>query len=189
MRLGVFGGAFDPPHNGHLALAQAAVEQLGLERLLIVPNGLPPHRAASRTSAATRLQLCQAAFAGLPAAEVSALELAGAGPQHTVETLARLAGPEVELWLLLGGDEWAAFPGWHEPERIRTLAKIAVAPRDGLPLAPGADFLLLAPLGPAVSSTLLRQLLAAGEPVEGLLPPAVAKRIGELELYRLAEVS
>jgi cytidyltransferase-like protein len=107
-RIGVFGGQFDPPHNGHLAVVRAARDQLGLDQMLIVPSARPPHRPDPATPAETRYRLAQAAFAAEPGVEVSRIELDRDGPGYTVETLEALAGPDRELYLILGADQLAA---------------------------------------------------------------------------------
>jgi nicotinate-nucleotide adenylyltransferase len=122
VRIGVFGGQFDPPHVGHLIVCQEARYRLALDRLLVVPAGTPAHRAPPETPAELRLRLAEAAFAGEPRTEVSRIELERPGPSYTVDTLEALAG-EGELYLILGADQYATFERWREPDRIRRLAR------------------------------------------------------------------
>jgi nicotinate-nucleotide adenylyltransferase len=180
-RIGVFGGQFDPPHNGHLAVVRAARDQLGLDRVLIVPSARPPHRPPPATPPETRYRLAQAAFAGEPGVEVSRMELDRDGPGYTVETLEELAAPGRELYLILGADQLAAIESWHRPERVRELARIAVAGRPGSPPADGAARLLMEPVD--VSSSRVRRMVGAGADVSPMVPAAVADAIARESLY------
>ena len=180
-RIGVFGGQFDPPHNGHLAVVRAARDQLGLDRVLIVPSARPPHRPAPATPAEARYRLAQSAFAGEPRVEVSRIELDRDGPGYTAETLEALAGPGRDLYLILGADQLAAMASWHRPERVRELARIAVAGRRGSPPADGAAQLELEPVD--VSSSAVRRMIGEGEDVGSMVPAAVAEAIARHRLY------
>jgi nicotinate-nucleotide adenylyltransferase len=180
-RIGVFGGQFDPPHNGHVAVVRAARDQLRLDRVLIVPSARPPHRPAPATPAETRYRLAHAAFAGEPGVEVSRLELDRDGPGYTVETLEQLAGPDRELYLIVGADQLAAMGSWYRPERVRELARIAVAGRPGSPPADGAARLLMEPVD--VSSSAVRRMIGEGVDVHAMVPTAVAEAIAREGLY------
>lgn len=180
-RIGVFGGQFDPPHNGHLAVVRAARDQLGLDRVLVIPNPHPPHRPSPQTPAETRYRLALAAFGGEPGVEVSRLELDRAGPSYTVDTLAELARPDRELYLILGADQLAALPAWHRPGRVRELARVAVAARPGAPHAGDAEELVMEPVD--ISSSELRRRVAEGADVSGLVPAGVAAAIEREGLY------
>jgi nicotinate-nucleotide adenylyltransferase len=183
-RIGVFGGQFDPPHNGHLAVVRAARDQLGLDRVLVVPSARPPHRPAPVTPAETRYRLAQAAFAGEPGVEVSRIELDRDGPGYTAETLAELAGPGRELYLILGADQLAALGSWHRPDRVRELARIAVAGRRGSPSVDGAAQLVMEPVD--VSSSALRRMVGEGGDVSAMVPAAVVDAITREGLYAQA---
>jgi nicotinate-nucleotide adenylyltransferase len=181
-RIGVFGGEFDPPHLGHLAVLRAARDQLHLDRVLVIPAGLPPHRAASDTPAATRLEMAEQAFGDEPGVEVSTIEIDRAGPSYTVDTLEQLAS-QGRLFLILGADQLAMLDSWHEPERIRELATLVAAPRDGRPVDPSdATPLEMSPVD--LSSRGIREALAAGRPAEDALDPDVANLIQSRGLYR-----
>jgi nicotinate-nucleotide adenylyltransferase len=180
-RIGVFGGQFDPPHNGHLAIVRAAREQLGLDRVLVVPSARPPHRPVPATPAETRYRLAQAAFADEPGVEVSRIEIDRDGPGYTAETLEALAGPDRELYLILGADQLAALDSWHRPERVRELAHLAVAARSGAPPADAAARLVMEPVD--VSSSALRRLIGEGADVSAMVPAGVADAIAREELY------
>jgi nicotinate-nucleotide adenylyltransferase len=180
-RIGVFGGQFDPPHNGHVAVVRAARDQLGLDRVLVVPSPHPPHRPSPQTPAETRYRLALAAFADEPAVEVSRLELDRAGPSYTVDTLEQLAAPGRQLYLILGADQLAALAAWHRPDRVRALARVAVAARPGAPHAEAAEELVMQPVD--VSSSELRRRVAQGGDVTALVPPAVSAAIDREGLY------
>jgi nicotinate-nucleotide adenylyltransferase len=180
-RIGVFGGQFDPPHNGHLAVVRAARDQLALDRMLVVPSARPPHRPAPATPAETRYRLAQAAFAGEPGVEVSRIELDRDGPGYTAETLEALAGPDCELYLIVGADQLAAMGSWHRPDRVRELARVAVAARPGAPSGDGAARLAMEPVD--ISSSDLRRRIGEGEDVSAMVPEAVVEAITREGLY------
>jgi nicotinate-nucleotide adenylyltransferase len=200
--IGVFGGTFDPIHFAHLAVAQEAAEVLGLERVLFVPAGRPPHKLdRDITAAADRLAMVELAIAGNPRFAVEPVEVERAGPSFTVETLELLrarptaSGVEPELTLILSSEAYLALPGWREPGRILALARVAVAPRDGYPSAdaasleppiPGSDGRITFLDGPRMrlSASELRQRAASGRSVRYLVPDAVAAYIDDHGLYR-----
>jgi nicotinate-nucleotide adenylyltransferase len=181
IRIGVFGGQFDPPHNGHLAVVRAARDQLGLDRVLVVPNPHPPHRPSPQTPAETRYQLALAAFGDEPRVEVSRLELDRDGPSYTVDTLERLAGSGRELYLIVGADQLAALASWHRPDRLRELARVAVAARPGAPHADDAVELVMEPVD--IASSELRRRVAQGTDVSDMVPAAVSAAIAREGLY------
>lgn len=197
-RIGIFGGTFDPPHLGHLIVAQDAWQALRLDQLIFVPAAAPPHkRGRAITEATIRLGMLKAAVAGDPRFEVSDLELRRAGPSYTVDTLRELRGanPGAELYFLLGVDQFAGFPTWREPEEIARLAKLVVLTRGGE--APDASVangevgaerfphLLLEVTRIDLSATAIRARVAAGEPIRYLVPEEVAAIIRSEGLYRL----
>lgn len=193
MTVAVFGGAFDPPHLGHVALVRAALERFGFERMLVVPGGDPPHKAVS-TPAETRAHLAELAFAGIARVAISPLELEPGGPRYTVDTLRRLGESGDELCLLVGADQFAGFLGWREPEAILELASLAVANR------PGYDDEELQPVLAAlarpervtffpipahpISSNEIRARVRDGLSIDDLVPGSVAAEIARLGLYR-----
>lgn len=129
MRIGVYGGTFNPIHRGHLTAARAAADALGLEKVLLIPDNLPPHKALPAGSATgeDRLAMCRLTAGEVPGMEVLDLELRRSGPSYTSDTLAELHAqyPDDELWLLVGSDMFLSLQEWHEPERILSLAGIA----------------------------------------------------------------
>jgi nicotinate-nucleotide adenylyltransferase len=196
--VGILGGTFNPPHVGHLICARAASEQLGLERVLLVPAREPPHkRVIDEPGPDARFALCERAVAGERCLMASRLELDRPPPSYTVDTLEQLheRAPEDELIFIAGSDLARSLPGWRSPQRILELARLAVAERAGTqrgevlealaPLGGGADgvvFLEMARVN--VSSTDVRRRVAEGMPIEGLVPAAVAHEIEAQGLYR-----
>ena len=135
MRIGVFGGSFDPVHIGHLIAAECCREQAGLDRVIFMPAAVPPHKQDRRlTAAEDRVQMLRLAVGGHDAFEVSTLEVDRGGVSFTVDTLSHLreAHPVDELVLLLGPDAFADFPNWREPARILELATPLVMVRDAI---------------------------------------------------------
>jgi len=138
MRIGLLGGTFNPPHDGHLKLAEIALRALALDEVRFLPTALPPHKALppGDPDGAARLHLLEAALAalGLPF-RLEPLEVQRGGTSFTVDTLERLAEREPDCaWIfLMGGDQLPGFPGWRRPERILELASLAVAARPGWP--------------------------------------------------------
>jgi nicotinate-nucleotide adenylyltransferase len=196
VRLGILGGAFNPPHIGHLVCAQEALLQLELDKVVFVPVGEAPHRAiVDDAGAEARLELVELAIAGDDRFESSRIELDRDGPSYTSDTLRQMrsAAPEDELFLLLGGDQAAALASWHEPEEVLSLATVAVVERVswtrhaiGIKLArlKGSERVryLDMPLM-QVSSSAIRRRVAAGRPIRYLVPDAVAGYIEANGLY------
>jgi nicotinate-nucleotide adenylyltransferase len=185
MGVGLLGGAFNPPHAGHVALARAAVVRFALDRLLVRVIADPGHKEVA-TPAAVRLALTRLAFTDVPAAEV------GLDPHaRTVDSLVELALDDPVF--IIGADEFAAFLDWKQPDRVLELATLGVATRPGYPRRTLDDVLArlrrpdrvvffdIEPL--PVSSSDIRRRIAAGEPIDGLVDPAVAAEIRRLGLY------
>ena len=196
MRVGIFGGAFNPPHIGHLVCAQEALLQLGLDRVVFVPVGEAPHREIEADPGAeARLEMVELAVAGDERFTTSRIELDREGPSYTVDTLAQLReeSPEDELFLILGGDQAAALGSWHEPERVLELATVAVFERASwgrnaivikigrLPGARDVRYLDMPLI--QVSSSAIRRRVREGLPIRYLVPEKVASFIEEKELY------
>jgi len=189
MKLGLFGGSFDPVHLGHLLVAQAAVEELGLDKLFFIPAAQSPFKPDSKPApAAVRLQLLRLALAGKTNCEIDGQEIRRGGVSYTVNTLRDYANkfPGAELFYLIGADHVAHLPEWREPAELARLAEFVVIPRPG---ESAADFpapfrgrwLKGFPLG--ISSLEIRARLKAGLPIEPLVPPAVAEAIRNNRLY------
>jgi len=174
-RVGVLGGTFDPPHIGHLVVAQDALEHLELDRLIVIPAARPPHRAAV-LDADTRLELVSEAFRGDERIAVSDVELRRAGPSWTVDTLEwawRELAPEV-LYLIVGADQLRSFADWREPQRILELARLAVMTRPGevLPVA-DIPYDRIDVTRVDLSSTRIRRRLDEGRSIRYMVPERI----------------
>ena len=193
---GVLGGTFDPPHLGHLVLAAAVRRALGLDRVLLVPAGDPWRKNDQMVSPADlRVRMARAAAAPSPWLEVCTLEVERRGPSYSAETLVQLAATGGEWWFILGADALADMPSWHEPARLTTAARLAVASRgaDGVEVSPELEDAVpgieeridLVPIFELrVSSTNLRARVRDGRLTEVLLPDAVRRVVDEAGLYR-----
>mgnify|MGYP003945632081 FL=1 len=204
---GLYGGAFDPPHLGHVAMAQAFIAQCALDRLFIVPTGQAWHKPSRLSTPAHRLAMSELAFADLDRATVTDIELALDGPSYTIDTLTRLGlqYPDVRWSLLIGQDQWAAFQTWHRWSDIANRVTIVVADRVhatsgragfDLEITPATASGLPVPTPlqwqPVVaSSTDIRRLFAQsathspllGPDTSRLLAPPVASYISQHQLY------
>ncbi|MDQ6606512.1 MAG: nicotinate-nucleotide adenylyltransferase [Actinomycetota bacterium] len=196
MRIGILGGTFNPPHLGHLICAQEALLQLSLDQVMLIPARIPPHKPVEHEPGAEhRLELCRLAVRGDERLCVSAIEIERDGLSFTVDTLAELHAhkPDSELSLIVGGDVAAGLPRWREPERVLSLATLAVAKRRGtsraavdgalagLPGGERTEFFAMPTIG--VSSTMVRRRVGAGQPIRYLVPDQVAGYIDEHRLY------
>jgi nicotinate-nucleotide adenylyltransferase len=188
-RLGLFGGTFDPPHVAHLVVAERAREQLRLERVVFMPTGTPPHKRHRAVAPARhRLQMTRLAVRGNPAFTVSALETRRRGNSYTVDTLRVLSAehPDARLYLIIGQDSLDEFATWHEPDAIRSMATLVVAPRPGgaAPRRRGRGVIHLEAPALAVSSSGIRAALRRGCSVRYLIPERVAAYVARHRLYR-----
>ena len=189
MRLGVYGGSFDPPHLGHLLPVIDAAEQLELDGVRFVPAATQPLKVGrASASPADRLAMTERLVQGIPGFTVDPAEIDRPGLSYTVDTLAGLAEANrgAELFLLLGADAYASFEQWREPERIRTLATIVVMVRgdSSLPPSAEAEVKVLQSRRVDISSTELRARVRDGRTIRGFVPDAVADYIAEHRLYR-----
>jgi nicotinate-nucleotide adenylyltransferase len=196
VRVGILGGAFNPPHTGHLVCAQEALVQLELDKVVFVPVGHAPHRELQGDPGAEeRLEMVELAIADDDRFESARLELDREGPSYTADTLRALreATPEDELFLILGGDQAAALPAWHEPEAVLELATVAVFERiswskNAIGIKVGrlrggqAIRYLEMPLI-QISSSAIRRRAAAGKPIRYLVRDNVAAYIESNGLY------
>ena len=202
-RLGVFGGAFDPPHRAHVALVEAAVAQLQLDHVHVLPTGQAWHKPRHLSDAAHRLAMTRLAFAHAPQVVVDEREILRTGPSYTVDTLHELQSeyPHAQLYLLLGDDQRRSLSSWHQIGEIERIAIICAAGRDMAVRAwneESGD----APTNPTLSDTLqarirtldmplmphsatdIRVLAATEQALTGLVSPAVERYIHEHHLYR-----
>ncbi|MDA0328548.1 MAG: nicotinate-nucleotide adenylyltransferase [Gemmatimonadetes bacterium] len=188
-RVGIFGGTFDPPHLGHVAVARDVADALALDQVVWMPAGIPPHKAADEiTSAGVRLAMVRAAIEGHEDFVVSDLEISRPGLSYTVDTLRELqgAGEDTDHVLILGVDQYRSLDSWRLPEEIRTRARIAVMDRGGESMPPDENsqrVLSVAVRRVDVSSTDVRRRVRDGDDVSGLVPDGVASLIHSQGLY------
>jgi nicotinate-nucleotide adenylyltransferase len=197
VRIGIMGGTFNPPHLGHLICAQEAYLQLRLDRVLLIPARIPPHKPVEDEPGPDhRLELCRLAIRGDEQRfEVSDVEIAREGPSYTVDTLEELhsSAPDNELFLIVGGDIAAGLPRWREPERVLSLATLAVAKRRGTSRSAVAEALGMLRGGEtarffqmpriAISSTMLRDRVRSGQSIRYYVPDGVMSYIDRHHLY------
>jgi nicotinate-nucleotide adenylyltransferase len=203
-RIGILGGTFNPPHVGHVALARHARAELGLQRVLLMPAYSAPNKPSvgGDPGPEHRLAMCRLAVAQESGVEASALEIERGGTSYTVDTVQSIhdAHPDAELTLIVGADTARTLPGWREPARLLGMVVLAVAQREALDLQdvrlelaslvpalglhspPRMTTLRMAPV--AMSSSIVRGLIAAGAPVTELVGEMVAGYIAEHGLYR-----
>jgi nicotinate-nucleotide adenylyltransferase len=189
MKLGLYGGSFDPVHLGHLLVAQAAMEELGLDRLFFIPASQSPFKPENKPAPdAVRLQLLRLALAGRSHYEVDEQEIRRGGTSYTVDTLRDYAKhfPNAELFYLIGADNAAKLNEWREPAELARLVEFVAVPRPGgavpgFPTPFRGHTLKGFPLG--VSSSQIRARVKAGLPVDHLVPPFVADAIRAAQLY------
>jgi nicotinate-nucleotide adenylyltransferase len=194
--IGILGGTFNPPHRGHVALAQHAFAQLRLTQMLLMPAGTPPHKQGEADPGAEhRLAMCRLAILGSEGLSVSALEVERGGPSYTVDTLRdiKASTPDAKLTFVVGADTARTLPAWREPAQLLGLAEIAVAARTGTDqqelraalgsLEPDIAVTFLQMPSVDVSSSLVRTRVARGEPVAELVGAPVASYIAEHGLY------
>jgi nicotinate-nucleotide adenylyltransferase len=189
--LALLGGTFDPPHNGHVATAAIVRHALALDEVWMVVANVPWQKTASRsvTPASDRLAMTEAAVAGVAGVSVSALEIERGGDSYTADTLAALRADRRhrDLLVIVGADAAAGLPTWDRAEEVRTGCTLVLVDRPGLvapPLPEGWDFVRVGVPRIDVSSTDLRRRVRAGEPIDGLVPPAVRALIEAGGLYR-----
>jgi nicotinate-nucleotide adenylyltransferase len=206
--IGIFGGTFDPVHFGHLRPVLEVLEELQLAEIRLIPCHIPPHRASPKVSADHRLDLLQAAIAGVPGLVADERELRRSGPSYTVDTLASLRGefPHASLCLILGMDSFLGLPRWHRWQELARLAHLVVLDRPGnvrpvegelaewlaerrvdSPARLGTTSAGAVYFHPVtqldISATKIRRLIADGRPPRFLMPEAVWQRIAAQGLY------
>jgi nicotinate-nucleotide adenylyltransferase len=198
-RIGMYGGAFDPPHNAHVALAKAAVEQLGLDTLHVIPTGHAWHKAQQLTIGFHRLEMAERAFGGIPKVYIDQREVLRAGATYSLDTLRELQAenPDAQLYLVMGADQAAALPTWSHFAEIAKLAIICVAERSLSGNAKTGNISYIStlnslncraihielPIMPE-SATDVRDLVLHKKTVNHLLPHAVVAYIEAHRLYQ-----
>ena len=192
-RVGILGGTFDPPHIGHLGMAVEVRDALGLDVVLLVVAHEPWQKVGERrvSPSADRLALVEAAVADLDGVEASDIEIRHGGPSYTADTVATLAvaGPDDELWVILGADAAAGLPTWKRGKEVAERARVVVAARKGESGSPppGWSWRTVPITRLDVSSTDLRARVAAGRTIAVLVPAAVRTEIAARALYRSGE--
>ena len=195
-RIGVFGGSFDPPHNAHVALARAALDQFELDSLHVVPTGMAWHKSRALSAPVHRLTMTRLAFDNVARVVVDDRELQREGPTFTIDTLKALQteNPQAQIYLFIGADQFVAFRQWHQWQEILEIAIICIADRaESTPTQTQFDayaaqshrfFTLKLPLM-SVSATQVRQLIASGAAcdIAKLVPEPVARYIALHQLY------
>lgn len=204
LRLGIMGGVFDPIHIAHLVTAQEALVEFGLDQIVFMPAGDPPHKERLTAPGEFRYLMVAAATAGNPKFSVSRFEIDRSGTSYTVDTLEHLTGvvaPGSELFFITGADAVLEMPTWKDPARLLELATFVAATRPGydlsrlagllerlrntaIGLVPEARVKILEVPALAISSSMIRERLAAGRPVRYLVPDPVAQLIEKSGLYR-----
>ncbi|NCN97961.1 MAG: nicotinate (nicotinamide) nucleotide adenylyltransferase [Rhodoferax sp.] len=193
-RVGIFGGAFDPPHRAHEALVRSAVAELALDALHVIPTGHAWHKNRQLSAPEQRLAMTQLAFAAVPQVLVDAQEINRPGPSYTIDSLRALAAaqPDAELFLLIGADQAAALTSWRDWQEILQLATICVADRKDSTRAStqfvaekmfSQRFLHLKMPAMPISATHIRASISAGLSVNALVHDSVARYIADHHLY------
>ncbi len=190
MKIGVFGGTFDPPHFGHLIVAEYVRYRLGLDKILFVPSWISPHKQElPATSGSHRLAMLRLAVDRAPELEVSDIEVRRGGVSYTIDTLRSLsAETRAELNLLIGADNFLEFGTWHEPEEILSIVRLVVMSRPGIPKAPiqplRSGILRIEVPGIMITATTVRAHVYAGHSTRYLVPDSVERYIQDHGLYR-----
>lgn len=202
MRIGIYGGTFAPPHEGHVAAAKEFLRQMQLDLLYIIPAAIPPHKQIDKADdPGRRLDMCRLAFAGIKGALVSDMEIARGGKSYTVDTLRALSAPDRRLFLLMGTDMMLTLDEWREPEEIFRLCypvyirreqdaenDARIVAKNNLYLQKYSKVVRRLPAAVIeISSTEIRRRVAAGEPLSGIVPGAVEAYIRENRLYGARE--
>ena len=191
-KTGVFGGAFNPVHNGHVRLAEEAVKQLKLRRLLIIPTYVSPHKHTELLPFEDRAEMCRRAFGHIPGAEVSEIEVRLGGTSYSINTVRALREmyPDEQLFLLIGGDMLFSFDKWYKYESLLKETKVCAVARDDDSLVDMMEYAneigrvkVLPTQAVTMSSTQVRETIANGGDISEMVPAGVAEFIREKGLY------
>ncbi len=185
MKIGVLGGTFNPPHIGHLILAQQVLEQLCLDKVFFIPAYRPPHKNSNCLEPKFRLKLIQLAVTGNPKFQVLDIEIERKGTSYTVDTVAELKKryQDVTFYLIIGSDLADSFDCWKNPDKIKKMAKLVVAKRRGVSLGQREDFLFVDINQIEISSSLVRKRIKEAKSIKYLVPEKVERYIRENNLY------
>ena len=185
-KTGIFGGAFNPVHNGHVRLAEEAVKQLKLRRLLIIPTYVSPHKHTELLPFEDRAEMCRRAFGHIPGAEVSDIEVRLGGTSYSINTVRALK----EMFLLIGGDMLFSFDKWYKYESLLKETKVCAVARDDDSLVDMMEYAneigrvkVLPTQAVTMSSTQVRETVANGGDISEMVPAGVAEFIREKGLY------
>ena len=187
-RIGILGGTFDPPHNGHIAIAEAALKELGLNKIIFIPAGSPPHKTKQPVSSKEdRLEMLRLTIEGKPAYEISDIEISRSGPSYTVDTLHYLNEhyPRDQFYYIIGSDNVSEMETWRLPDEIIQLATVAAANRPGF-ISSGIfrdKVIYFNMMACDISSTMIRKRVKSDISIKGLVSPAVEEYIKEKGLY------
>ena len=186
MKIGILGGAFNPPHIGHLILANEIFEKLKLDKVFFIPTNISPHKEGDGPSASDRLQMTKLAVADSKNFEVLNLEIKRGGTSYTIDTVNELKNkyPGDELYLIIGSDLANDFSTWKDFESLRKISKIVVGHRQSYPLAREDDFIILDITQIDLSSSHIRELIRENKSIDELVTKEVLEYINQYNLYR-----
>lgn len=181
--IGLLGGTFDPIHNGHLAIASAAIRQAGLSSVIFIPAGDPPHKLKTAANAGQRLEMVHLAAKADPRFSVSDYEVRKSGPSYSVDTVRHFKAvfPGAELYFIMGDDAYSAIATWHDAKTLLGLCRFLVFSRKNLPVSPPAQKIEIAPI--PISSTQIREGLKTKQNLSALMPEGVYAYILANHLY------
>ena len=185
MKIGILGGAFNPPHIGHLVLANESLEKLNLDKVFFIPTNISPHKEAGGPSASDRLKMAQLVVADNENFEVLDLEIKRGGTSYTIDTVRELKKkyPADEFYLIVGSDLANDFSTWKDFETLRRIGKIVVANRQSYPLTREDDFILLDITQIDLSSSQIRELIKNKKPIDELVTKEILDYIKQHKLY------
>ncbi len=198
MKIGVFGGTFNPIHNGHIKLLNLYHRELGLDKIIVIPTNIPPHKSAENVAdSIDRINMLKLALCELPYVEISDIELKMSGKSYTVNTLTELKKlyPDDELYLIVGGDMFLCFEIWKDYEKILSMCTLCSAPREigeygalkeyQKKLDPNeSSTILLNSEVLVLSSSEIREKIKTNSDLDKLLPPEVLEYINQKGLYK-----
>ncbi|MDO4562819.1 MAG: nicotinate (nicotinamide) nucleotide adenylyltransferase [Clostridia bacterium] len=184
MKIGLYGGAFDPVHNGHVAVMRAAHDE-GIEKIILIPCGNMPHkRSGAQTDAQSRIDMLSLAAEDMPYCEISSYEIQKSEVSYSADTVEYFASvyDKDEIHFIVGADSYDYIKDWHQPERIFASSKVVVFPREGYERQQGAQYINMAKVN--VSSSEIREKIKLGQDVSNLLPKRVLEYIINNGLYK-----
>jgi len=186
VKIGILGGTFNPPHAGHLILAQEVYQKLALDKIFFIPTNIPPHKESHNVQAKDRLNMVKLAIGQDPRFELSDIEMKRGGISYTVDTVRELKNkfPKAEFYLIVGSDLANDFPAWRYFEHLKKAVKIVVAKRRAYPLEKKSRFIILDIVQMGISSSYIRGLIKKGFSVKYLVTDRVAEYIEKHKLYK-----